>query len=72
MDQRNKNKSQGIKNEPPYCPASLGNRQILPAPIAIPIAAAIKPNREENDSIFFVIDYLIKYQNNPKMDITKQ
>ena len=72
IDQRNKNKSQGIKNDPPYCPDNRGNRQMFPAPIAMPMAAAIKPNREENDSIFLGIDYLVKYQSNPEIDTTKQ
>ena len=46
IDQRKRNINQGIKKEPPYWPASLGKRQILPAPMAIPRAAIKNAQRE--------------------------
>jgi hypothetical protein len=39
MDQMKRKSSQGMRKEPPDWPARRGNLQILPVPMAIPMAA---------------------------------
>jgi hypothetical protein len=62
MDQANKKISQGIRNvPPPFAPTILGNRQILPVPIAAPIVANINPNLPLNSSELDSPDAVIKH-----------
>ena len=50
-DHKNKKINQGTrKDPPPFAPTILGNRQILPVPIAAPIVANINPNLPLNSS----------------------
>lgn len=58
MDQISKKKIQSNKKAPPYWPASLGNRQRFPAPIAMPNEAKIIPHRLLNCSTCFTPFYL--------------
>ena len=51
IDQANKKISQGMRNVPPsLAPTILGNRQMLPVPIAAPIAAKMSPILPLNSS----------------------
>ncbi len=48
-DQRSRNTTQAIRNEPPpLVAASRGNRQMLPVPTAMPSMTSSVPQRDEN------------------------
>ena len=61
-DHKNKKISHGTRNEPPpFAPTILGNRQMLPVPIAAPIVAKINPSRPLNSSELESPDACIKH-----------
>ena len=55
-DQRNRNISHGIRNEPPpFAPTILGNLQMFPVPIAAPMVAKMSPSLPLNWSLVFSV-----------------
>jgi len=53
-DQIRRKITHGMRNDPPpFCATILENRQIFPVPIAIPIVAMIRAQRDEKNSCCF-------------------
>ena len=53
MDQMNRKNSHGMRKvPPPLAPTMRGKRQMLPVPIAAPMAAKMRPTRPLNWSLF--------------------